>query len=382
MPPGNILILTDWYEPGYKAGGPIQSCRNFVSAMHESYRLSVLTLDRDLGDTENYPGIQPGEWTHREPGLPVYYATAETLNRRLLADLIEFRNPDFIYLNSMYSYRFSILPLFLLWRKKIRAQIILAPRGMLQQGALKFKPGKKKLFIALLNVLGISRKIHFHATDEQEKRDILRQFPKAGRVEVISNFSGSVPAYSVPVKKMAGELRCVYISRIIPKKNILFFLKMLNLVPERIQLQFTIYGEVEDEKYWLRAQKVIHFLPGNIEVLYRGPLPHAEVIPAMEANHVFVLPTLGENFGHAVFEALSAGRPVLISDQTPWRGLRDEQTGWDISLDNLEAWLAALLEAADADQQAFDAWIEKCRQFAKNRQDASNLKNEYIKLFS
>ena len=35
----------------------------------------------------------------------------------------------------------------------------------------------------------------------------------------------------------------------------------------------------------------------------------------------FLLPTGGENFGHAIFEALSCGVPALISDRTPWRDL-------------------------------------------------------------
>ena len=36
---------------------------------------------------------------------------------------------------------------------------------------------------------------------------------------------------------------------------------------------------------------------------------------------LFLLPTRGENFCHAVFDALEAGLPVLISDQTPWQDL-------------------------------------------------------------
>jgi glycosyltransferase involved in cell wall biosynthesis len=31
----------------------------------------------------------------------------------------------------------------------------------------------------------------------------------------------------------------------------------------------------------------------------------------------FVLPTLGENFGHAIVESLSLGLPVIISNKTP-----------------------------------------------------------------
>ncbi|MDP4130491.1 MAG: glycosyltransferase [Bacteroidota bacterium] len=166
------------------------------------------------------------------------------------------------------------------------------------------------------------------------------------------------------------------------RKISFFFLKLLNLLPESIELEFTIYGDVEDEKYWNQAQKVLHFLPPNIAVIFRGPLPHEQVTPTLEANHVFVLPSKGENFGHAIFEAFSSGRPVLISDKTPWRGLKDLQVGWDIPLNCPEAWLRALQEAADADQQTFDAWSEKCHQFAREHLDRSDLKNAYKKLFS
>lgn len=378
----SILILTDWYEPGFKAGGPIQSCRNFVAAMHDLYQISVLTSDRDIGDKNAYPGIETGKWISREPGITIYYAAAETLSNKVVEELIESRKPDFLYLNSMYSYHFSIQPMRLLWRKKITARVILAPRGMLQRGALKFKLQKKKLFIAVLNGLGIPRQIHFHATDEQERKDVLKQFPRAGRVSVVPNFPGSLSDSTGCIEKIPGRLRCVYISRIIRKKNILFFLKLLNSVPENIDLEFSIYGEVEDEKYWNQAQKVIHVLPGNISVIYRGPLPHEQVIPSLEVNHVFVLPSKGENFGHAIFEAFSAGRPVLISDKTPWRGLQNFQVGWDIPLDAPEAWLAALREAADADQQCFNSWSEKCRQYAREHRERSDLKEAYIKLFS
>lgn len=378
----SILIFTDWYEPGYKAGGPIQSCRNFVAAMHELYTISVLTSDRDIGEANAYSGIQINQWINGEPGILVYYATTESLKSSLMADLIESRKPDFIYLNSMYSYRFSILPLLLLWRKKIRAQIVLAPRGMLQEGALKFKSHKKKLFISLLKGLRIPQRIHFHATDQQEKKDILRQFPKAGRVEVIPNFSGTVPLETSPVKKNPGHLCCVYISRIIPKKNILFFLKLLNMVPENIQLEFTIFGEVEDDKYWRQALAVMHFLPRNTTVLYRGPIPHEKVISSLEKHHVFVLPSKAENFGHAIFEAFAAGRPCLISDKTPWHGLKQDRVGWDLPLDNMGDWIAALQEAADFDQAVFNAWSECCRHYAKAHQERFDLKQAYIKLFS
>ena len=36
------------------------------------------------------------------------------------------------------------------------------------------------------------------------------------------------------------------------------------------------------------------------------------------AHDLFVFPTLGENFGHVIYESLMCGTPVLVSDNTPW----------------------------------------------------------------
>ena len=49
---------------------------------------------------------------------------------------------------------------------------------------------------------------------------------------------------------------------------------------------------------------------------------------------MYFLPTHGENFGHSIVEALSAGKPIIISNSTPWRDLRMQNIGWDIPLEN------------------------------------------------
>jgi glycosyltransferase involved in cell wall biosynthesis len=376
-----LLLLTDWYEPGFKAGGPIQSCRNFIAAMFEEFEISVLTSDRDLGETHAYPGIQANQWIPRAPGISVYYADISRLDKKKLSGLIQTLNPDFIYLNSMYSYRFSVLPLLFSWRNKIAATVVLAPRGMLQAGAMQFKTAKKKLFISLLNFMGVPRKIRFHATDEQEKNDILQYFPKAENVAEISNFSSPLPLNLKNIEKIPGILRAVYISRIIPKKNIIFFLQVLKKLPDDIRLDFNIYGEVEDMSYWEQAKQIIRSLPSHVSVKDHGALPHEQVNETLEANHIFVLPSLGENFGHAIFESWSAARPCMISDKTPWHHLNKQLTGWDLSLENELSWLNALIEAGNWDQSAFNSWCRKSREFAARHVEQFNLKQAYLELF-
>jgi glycosyltransferase involved in cell wall biosynthesis len=350
--------------------------------MHDDFEISVLTSDRDLGEKQPYPGIVTNQWVKRLPGISVYYADIKTLDAKKLGSLIASRNPDFIYLNSMYSYRFSVLPLLFSWRNKISAQVVLAPRGMLQEGALRFKPAKKKLFIGLLNVMGVPGKVRFHATDDQEKKDILTHFPKAQIVAEIANFSAPLPLHVGGIEKIPGVLRAVYISRIIPKKNIIFFLELLRRLPEDIRLQFDIYGEVEDEHYWEQAKQVADSLPANVSVASHGPLPHEQVNETLEASHVFVLPSKGENFGHAIFESWSAARPCLISDKTPWHHLKKQLTGWDLSLNNPQPWLNALVEAGGWDQSSFDSWSRASREFAEKHVGQYNLKQAYKELFN
>src|SRR6201991_5315145 len=75
-----ILLFADWYEPGYKAGGPIRSCVNFTRHMQGDYQVFVFTSDRDLHTTGPYEGILVNEWFPGAGGEKLYYASPEKLN--------------------------------------------------------------------------------------------------------------------------------------------------------------------------------------------------------------------------------------------------------------------------------------------------------------
>ncbi|MGC4099092.1 MAG: hypothetical protein QM706_18430 [Nitrospira sp.] len=56
-----------------------------------------------------------------------------------------------------------------------------------------------------------------------------------------------------------------------------------------------------------------------------------------------------------IVEALLAGCPVLISDQTPWRDLQTKGVGWDLSLADPQRFREVLQSCIDMDQAAFSA---------------------------
>ena len=118
-------------------------------------------------------------------------------------------------------------------------------------------------------------------------------------------------------RKRTGQLRPVFLSRISPMKNLLFALKVLQGVSGDVC--FDIYGPVEDLAYWKQSEEIIETLPPTVKVRYMGMVNHEEVWDVFAQHDLLFLPTFGENFCHVIREALSAGCPVLISDQTPWR---------------------------------------------------------------
>ena len=128
-----------------------------------------------------------------------------------------------------------------------------------------------------------------------------------------------------------------------------------------LEAHYDIYGPVEDEAYWERCQEIIRRLPPNIRVSYGGVLSHDEVFSTLARYHLFFLPTTGENFGHVIWEALSAGCLLLISDRTPWRNLQALEVGWDVSLDDAPRFKALIERVAGMDAAEFQR-RSKCAQ--------------------
>lgn len=163
-------------------------------------------------------------------------------------------------------------------------------------------------------------------------------------------------------EKAAGAAKMVFLSRFMRKKNFNWLLK--NIGEVKGELSIDICGPLEEADYWTEALALIALLPPNIKITAVGPVPHDKVSATLAGYHFFILPTLGENFGHVFIEALCCGCPLIISDRTPWRDLEEKGIGWDLPLEKPLDWTGAINRCLNMDEDEYRYMSTQARRFA------------------
>jgi len=374
----NILIFVDWFLPGKNAGGPIRSVANIIRRFESEFNFKVVTSAFDFGATEPYEGVVCDQWTKHE-GIEVWYSTNQPdiglIQSFITAEL------DVIYMNSLFSKAFTQLPLKAIKKENFQGKVILAPRGMLGAGALAIKATKKKAFLKAARIFKWYDQVIWHASTDQEQLEIHQHFGAKARVEVAENLA-SLPEMLSNLKpnKTAGAATFVFVSRISIKKNLLFWINLLSQVDAK-EVTLKVIGPVEDESYWNDCEAKFKEFGSNFRLQYLGSLEHEEVLKELNSSHYFVLPTLHENYGHVIVEALAMGCPVLVSDQTPWRELKELGIGSDISLSNSDLWISETQRLIDQENEDFHRDSESSASYAKEKLDDQTIINKNRSLF-
>jgi glycosyltransferase involved in cell wall biosynthesis len=398
--PPVVLILLGSYLPGYKGGGPIRSIENLVAALGGEFSFKIVTLDRDLGDQSPFLDIVVNRWVRVGQADVMYLQPGFRGLFGMCALLHSVDRETGLYVNSFFATRFSILPLVMRWLKLCRpSYLVLAPRGEFSPGALYFKRPRKRLFIWISQRLALHRDVIWQASSALEAADIHRQFPLAknvpiaevipglnsdkdwaSRVATTSDLTALMGATGSERRaKKSGELHAVFVSRISRKKNLVGALKML--VGLSGNVFFDIFGPAEDREYFAECQQEIAALPLNIEARYCGQIEHAKTAHVFSDHDLFLFPTFGENYGHVISEALVAGCPVLISDQTPWRNLEADGVGWDIPLNETERFRSVLQQCVDGDNEWHAALSKRARDYGVKHASAPQTIDANRRLF-
>ncbi|GIR59262.1 MAG: hypothetical protein CM15mP65_18430 [Crocinitomicaceae bacterium] len=364
-----IVVFIDWYKPAYKAGGPISSIYNLIELLGDEMEFYVVTSDRDLNEKSALEGLKYNQWVVQGK-VKVRYLSKNQEKRRFLIEIIEQLSPDRIYLNGVFSYFYSVLPLFLFRNYPI----IISPRGMLISEALKNKSFKKRCFLLVMKLVKGYRNVIWQFSNKKEYLESQKSvFIK--NYYTIPNLTKRISVKSI-LENSSFEL--ISVCRVNEIKNIHFFLIVLKEVD--FECNYTIVGSIEDEEYYNKIKGLIRELPPQVSVQFVGPKPYYEIEKQLAHSSLFISTSRNENYGHSIIEALGNGIPVLVSKACPWNQLESFHAGYRLPFIK-SIFLEKLKEFNVKSKEEKYQYKKGARAYYQKFANPINFKNSYIELF-
>jgi len=319
-----------------------------------------LTSDRDHGDTESYSGIKVNDW-NSIGNAKVFYVPEGKFSPKIIKKLSS--DVDLVYVCGCFT-NYAINTMLLYRLKMIKVPVVIAAMGLFSPLEFRRKYIKKKAFVTLLTAFGLFKHVFWSATSEMEIDEILDQVncPRE-HFFIAEDLPRKVIPGSVKKDKKSGELKIVWISRIAPKKNLFGAIEILKRI--KCNVSFSIYGTEHDPVYWNKCKRALNELPDNVKWEYCGNLDSERVVETLKEYHVFLFPTYGENYGHVIHEALSAGCPCILSNQTPWVELNYHDAGFVFDLEDIEKFIMAIEDYNKMNQSEFQRVSDSAKKYAE-----------------
>jgi glycosyltransferase involved in cell wall biosynthesis len=329
--------------------------------LSDEFSFFVCTRAHDVGADEFFEEARRKAWFCTKD-FKVFYIKGLY---DYLKFLFELRSNEYhkIYFNSVFSFWFSIIPILFLRitsSKSFFDKVIIAPRGELMTGALNTRKYRKTIFLGIMKIVNMYSNVTWHSSNQLETKFIKKTFGSDARIKEAQDLSVRTNLYfNTELVGLSSVLKLVFVSRITPKKNLSFLLKVLKKCDFPIFL--TVVGPAEDQNYWEICQRGIQDLPKNISVEVVGPVTYEKVNKYYLNADLLALPTLGENFGHVFVEAMMAGAGLITSKNNIWS--------------------SSGLKSIMCEELIIDTWVKKLKfYFKKSSLDKIKMRNE-VQLF-
>lgn len=213
--------------------------------------------------------------------------------------------------------------------KQTKSKIVISPRGMLSKYTWSKNKIAKNFFWKIWQEKALHSADCIHVTSESEYEEVRSVNIKAP-VAIIPN---GIDQATVQRKTFAErEEICLYLGRIEPKKNLDSLIDAWCLLKPASPWRLLIAGPI-DSAYGRALQRKVSNIP-NVNIQFVGSVFGIEKENLYSSSKLFVLPTINENFGLVVAEALANGTPVVTTTGAPWEVLKNQECGWWIDLDS------------------------------------------------
>ena len=373
-----LYIITEYFHPFSDAGGPARSIENILKNFTKGPKICILTSSSDYNNKSLPKDYMANTMlSDKFTGYKIAYVSKYFSGLFFLYKSL--RQNDVVYINGLFKPSLNLIPIL------ISNKLIICPRGMLQINLLKQKSIVKHLYLSLLKFIFLFKNVHWHATTNQEALEITSIFGKKIDIKVIPNIPVKPFAVYKNYIKQQQTVSLVYFGLIVENKGLLTLIQTLKSLNYPVSLD--IYGSVKDQDYWKLCQQQINHNISLASFNYKGHANPADSQTILASYDALVLLTKGENFGHSIYEALSVGTPVIISDKTPWV-FEESATpaGWLVNYANNEFdthRLSQLFESLyNMDNNTYSLCSANAHKYAVDFYNAHDFKAQYTALFN
>lgn len=205
---------------------------------------------------------------------------------------------------------------------KLRKPYILRPCGMLEHWSLSQHAVKKRIYMRLMAAQVIRNAAAIHFTTENEfdqsfsTRNELRAFvvPNGVTNSALRDLPGR-QVFCQRFPSLKGKRCVLFLGRLHYKKQPDIVIKAFSTVCRLDDSLTLVLAGPSEPAYLAELHALVYKLHLTNRVIFTGLLTAVAVREAYCAAELFVLPSLQENFGIAVAEAMAAGCPVVVSEQ-------------------------------------------------------------------
>jgi glycosyltransferase involved in cell wall biosynthesis len=327
------------------SGGPTRSAPVLMDELfEEKINLSLVTFSRK-GEAILLP-MNSGIKSYIVGGFWDLMRSLNFLGKNKITLKYLLKNIDILHIHGLWSYQTSILAIISIMSD---IKLVIHPRGMLSKSAINSKKYKKRLALLLYQRFILKRASLIYVTSRDEYNDVL-EFSQSDKIIMVPN--NGRRKLSKDFKSLNQNSNNTYnflfISRLHPLKgldNLLIAFK--NLKQSNWHLTIAGPGSI---KYLRKLHTTCKRFEISQNVTFLPEVNDEQKNLLYQKHDVFVLPSLTENYGIVVEEALFAQMPVITTTGTPWKDLNKLKCGWCVGTLPIDIY-KALTEVINMDKQ-------------------------------
>jgi glycosyltransferase involved in cell wall biosynthesis len=364
-----ICLVSSSFYPATFYGGPISATWDLSKKLaSKGVEIYVSTTNAN-GSTKL--DVEHNMFLKKQDNLFVKYYNEQIINKISYAFIFgiwnDIKKSDIVYIQYLFHYTVLFSLLFGMLQNK---KIFICPRGSLAIWGMNYKLQYVKKLWVYLFIRPFYKSVIWQASSYLEKEDIKRNFSKA-RVEIINDgvdfdsfqdfqkISKELLLYKFTKQKFETVSNLFFsMGRLHKIKGFDVLIDAFSKFSEKnINAKLLIAGGDDGEKEHLEQK--ISKLRISKSVFLIGEIGFVDKKILLNNCDYFTLSSEFESFGIVVAEALACGKPIVLSNKTPWKDLEINNCGI----------------LADNDKESFfNAFVK----IVNEKYDRKNIKN-YLK---